>query len=112
MEPETISIHTLRMEGDLAAGITTREDIISIHTLRMEGDIVVIPLCPAIGFISIHTLRMEGDHIVYIKNPSESIFQSTPSAWRVTLATQVAPGTAQFQSTPSAWRVTAPNHNQ
>ena len=78
-----ISIHTLRMEGDLYA-ITTRiatvkfqstpsawrvtyyymdgakSDSISIHTLRMEGDTgcrhQIIP-----ASISIHTLRMEGD---------------------------------------------------
>ena len=33
---------------------------ISIHTLRMEGDLQAEPvICP--GGISIHTLRMEGD---------------------------------------------------
>ena len=34
---------------------------ISIHTLRVEGDLQAEPvICP--GGISIHTLRVEGDH--------------------------------------------------
>ena len=33
-----ISIHTLRMEGDLAAFLIFEFVVISIHTLRMEGD--------------------------------------------------------------------------
>ena len=49
------------MEGDhLAGGMTGLTYKISIHSLRMEGD-----LCNALPFptldISIHSLRMEGD---------------------------------------------------
>ena len=33
-----ISIHTLRVEGDLAAFLFFELVIISIHTLRVEGD--------------------------------------------------------------------------
>ena len=33
-----ISIHTLRMEGDLPALLVIQVSEISIHTLRMEGD--------------------------------------------------------------------------
>ena len=33
-----ISIHTLRMEGDVLAGVDRQWYNISIHTLRMEGD--------------------------------------------------------------------------
>ena len=33
-----ISIHSLRMEGDLFSGKSEREIDISIHSLRMEGD--------------------------------------------------------------------------
>ena len=36
---------------------------ISIHTLRMEGDEVTRPYSTPIG-ISIHTLRMEGDFVI------------------------------------------------
>ena len=38
---------------------------ISIHTLRMEGDIS-LPLSVVLSLISIHTLRMEGDNVCYI----------------------------------------------
>ena len=38
------------------------------------------------GKISIHTLRMEGDVNRRLGVPEEEQFQSTPSAWRVTLA--------------------------
>ena len=34
------------------------------------------------------------------------VFQSTPSAWRVTFATWADDWLRLFQSTPSAWRVT------
>ena len=33
-----ISIHTLRMEGDLGARVLLSATEISIHTLRVEGD--------------------------------------------------------------------------
>ena len=36
-------------------------DGISIHTLRMEGDVVSGVLNGSVVVISIHTLRMEGD---------------------------------------------------
>ena len=52
-------------------------------TLRVEGDDVDV-VCSNDYGISIHTLRMEGD----VRLPSgvarATIFQSTPSAWRVT----------------------------
>ncbi len=58
--------------------------------------------------ISIHTLRVEGDTADLQFFTSSSVFQSTPSAWRVTYTIRL-PGTADaFQSTPSAWRVTHP----
>ena len=80
----SISIHTLRVEGDLETatpaeidsiflstpsvwrvtlrlGKNRRDDYISIHTLRVEGDLPVeLKNSPANG-ISIHTLRVEGD---------------------------------------------------
>ena len=79
-----ISIHTLRMEGDRAALDVSSAWVISIHTLRMEGD-----PCDFFGqlgnLISIHTLRMEGDNSLLPPTFSTAAFQSTPSAWRVTL---------------------------
>ena len=58
---------------------------ISIHTLRMEGDMIDI-LEQQAAAISIHTLRMEGDEMVNMSLGVEKLFQSTPSAWRVTIA--------------------------
>ena len=79
----SISIHSLRMEGDRwdtkhtavifrfqstpsawrettgATGVTS-SIVISIHSLRMEGDIYCYSGFPGSG-ISIHSLRMEGD---------------------------------------------------
>ncbi len=33
-----ISIHTLRVEGDIVRNTAAKESYISIHTLRVEGD--------------------------------------------------------------------------
>ena len=79
---------------------------ISIHSLRMEGDVYMTiiyynyiyfnPLPPHGGrpckytnssneiAISIHSLRMEGDAVARKENFSINRFQSTPSAWRET----------------------------
>ena len=49
------------MEGDLHKREKMPDTHISIHSLRMEGD---VPVAAAGGFgwlISIHSLRMEGD---------------------------------------------------
>ena len=78
-----ISIHSLRMEGDLVSDRRDAAEEISIHSLRMEGDRIdraqpprerdFNPLPPYGGrllnatltsqpiIISIHSLRMEGD---------------------------------------------------
>ena len=56
-----ISIHTLRMEGDVEKNEENLVTLkISIHTLRMEGDLVGLFIVVLLS-ISIHTLRMEGD---------------------------------------------------
>ena len=60
MQAEIISIHSLRMEGDIINRLDIIGKGISIHSLRMEGD--KSENChhhrPE---ISIHSLRMEGD---------------------------------------------------
>ena len=57
-----ISIHSLRMEGDLLSRRTkSPEPDISIHSLRMEGDLFGHLLHFSYPNISIHSLRMEGD---------------------------------------------------
>ena len=102
-----ISIHSLRMEGDVykkyakaqryifqstpsawRETLIPLEDIlhhcISIHSLRMEGD--GYPVVPVhVGrHISIHSLRMEGDSSSEMFATMDCVFQSTPSAWRET----------------------------
>ena len=56
-----ISIHSLRMEGDHFIGCAVCIDCISIHSLRMEGD-YQLRGDQHVYFISIHSLRMEGDN--------------------------------------------------
>ncbi len=91
----SISIHSLRMEGDLINGKFTFEMYISIHSLRMEGDVQSLyyasdflhfnPLpphggrhsetfttFPVVG-ISIHSLRMEGDAYLISRRRCEVI---------------------------------------
>ena len=72
------------MEGDLVLppGHKQRE-LISIHSLRMEGDLYPYGYSDA-SDISIHSLRMEGDVLVLRRIFAASVFQSTPSAWRET----------------------------
>ena len=102
----SISIHSLRMEGDSpmrdcwiplclfqSTPSAWREtdfvrancchNIISIHSLRMEGDIYRM-LRIQNKIISIHSLRMEGDAVYFADPVAIEEFQSTPSAWRET----------------------------
>ena len=65
-----ISIHSLRMEGDVYKGGDTVSINISIHSLRMEGDLSPSGSWYAENIISIHSLRMEGDS----KTAQESVF--------------------------------------
>ena len=57
---------------------------ISIHSLRMEGDLSLVLLIVQL-VISIHSLRMEGDLPQIIDAAVTMLFQSTPSAWRETV---------------------------
>ena len=102
-----ISIHSLRMEGDIVDSLLPLQNRISIHSLRMEGDSDAMensdngaynfnPLPPHGGrrythsniiytnYISIHSLRMEGDNSDNGAYKTIMSFQSTPSAWRET----------------------------
>ena len=58
-------------------------DSISIHSLRMEGDIALFDFGIS-EKISIHSLRMEGDYFSSAPCAPPQAFQSTPSAWRET----------------------------
>ena len=86
--------------------MTYVDGIISIHSLRMEGDVFCICHRPPLR-ISIHSLRMEGDMGQKKVMMLTRIFQSTPSAWRETdRFNGFFLGIPVFQSTPSAWRET------
>ena len=126
----SISIHSLRMEGDSLPSFAFpcirsfqstpsawRETKVSLTKYEITG-------------ISIHSLRMEGD-VPFVVNPDGTVtFQSTPSAWRETTTESVVaqkanyfnplpphggrqldadskPLSGAFQSTPSAWRETS-----
>ena len=56
---------------------------ISIHSLRMEGDQMPNG-CFLTTRISIHSLRMEGDCFAVAAFIFIPVFQSTPSVWRET----------------------------
>ena len=108
----SISIHSLRVEGDVIRRITELKvpDFnplppcggrltppsfgslyfwISIHSLRVEGDGVPHQAGRGVDPISIHSLRVEGD----IKPPEYTVtlssFQSTPSVWRETVTREI-----------------------
>ena len=102
---EAISIHALRVEGDLRLGAPRVSHEISIHALRVEGDQEIVAQW--------HTLlEFQSTPSVWrattsVLNPWWSLrFQSTPSVWRATSASTSTRRAAEFQSTPSVWRAT------
>ena len=100
-----ISIHSLRMEGDYAAGKGYTFWEISIHSLRMEGDYAA-----GKGYtfweISIHSLRMEGDWKVVCCDHADCDFNPLPPHGGRLRYTDTCEWCGKFQSTPSAWRET------
>ena len=107
--PCTISIHSLRMEGDYLIFCCCNIHYISIHSLRMEGDQHLPtytykishfnPLPPHGGrlwspiafFMSQHFNPLPphgGRHCQFYRILDICIFQSTPSAWRETIIWQ------------------------
>ena len=79
----TISIHALREEGDVDAGLLENLLQISIHALREEGDLRCWGHAACL-FISIHALREEGDPFCPVRPEGRWRFLSTPSARRAT----------------------------
>ena len=71
------------MEGDRFTQHAQAERAISIHALRVEGD-VNGKLEPIEAQISIHALRVEGDSFASAASPWRAGFLSTPSGWRAT----------------------------
>ncbi len=81
---DSISIHSLRVEGDKKLFALDKCNLISIHSLRVEGDFAE-RISNDIKDISIHSLRVEGDDLRFFNIPPLPPFQSTPSVWRETL---------------------------
>ena len=127
-----ISIHSLRMEGDLVIPLLSGFVIgISIHSLRMEGDArkffewwvlnyfnplpphggrqFVKRLIPDLMQISIHSLRMEGDTLCIITPFLTSYFNPLPPHGGRHVKSMRYVVLFTFQSTPSAWRETSQN---
>ena len=89
-ETEFISIHALRVEGDILLHYYTREiAYISIHALRVEGDAAGQAQTAATNAISIHALRVEGDSSFQSTRISRCLFLSTPSGWRATVSVHI-----------------------
>ncbi len=84
-----ISIHSLRVEGDLNIATITRpsERFQSTPSAWRETRGAVYPASS--NAISIHSLRVEGDAFREFARHRRNKFQSTPSAWRETSATSL-----------------------
>ena len=76
---ENISIHSLRMEGDVFQAVDVAADTgISIHSLRMEGDSTPFVKSTNALAISIHSLRMEGDFSSNVISSNPEYFNPLP----------------------------------
>ena len=94
------------MEGDVGVETLPPDKLISIHALRVEGDLEEMAE-EAEANISIHALRVEGDVIYALEGGYEVAFLSTPSGWRATGERSICTGDYdRFLSTPSGWRAT------
>ena len=79
---------------------------ISIHALRVEGDLEPVTKKKFVA-ISIHALRVEGDRLFEVLAVGVVEFLSTPSGWRATFNEALTYLGLSFLSTPSGWRATA-----
>ena len=126
---EEISIHALRVEGDLTLLITGRGveyfyprppgggrpraaaglagcALISIHALRVEGDGAVLYFVrPASQYFYPRPPGGGRRGLTSLRN-GRGLFLSTPSGWRATYGNPVRKCECQFLSTPSGWRAT------
>ena len=80
-----ISIHSLRMEGDIITPLLYLSALIFQSTPSAWRETCAMDMIFRCRIkISIHSLRMEGDDKQRRKEEREKPFQSTPSAWRET----------------------------
>ena len=105
MSEISISIHSLRVEGDIKLYLSVLRESISIHSLRVEGD-----QCCAVAIskraISIHSLRVEGDKDGLNCISTQPYFNPLPPCGGRLYHAGDVRRDRQFQSTPSVWRET------
>ena len=103
-----ISIHALRVEGDMTQAYSPNKPCISIHALRVEGDRLLKQAGRFFVFISIHALRVEGDlheplgvkHVTIISIHALRVEGDLPEVLALLVTLFL------FLSTPSGWRAT------
>ena len=83
-QEQAISIHSLRMEGDVRAKLVSGWSLTFQSTPSAWRETHCCNALILFQIISIHSLRMEGDHNSYVCVLCICTFQSTPSAWRET----------------------------
>ena len=105
-----ISIHALRVEGDIGGGWLPLAACSFLSTPSVWRATVAWLMLTLTVNISIHALRVEGDLAHLSRGMYPWLFLSTPSVWR---ATCVKPSYFThgyiFLSTPSVWRATSPH---
>ena len=103
--PQRISIHTLRMEGDLASAVYHVFPVGFQSTpsaWRVTWLTLTRPKCRSWFQSTPSAWRVTGDFPL----PPAGLVISTPSAWRVTQILAALTPASCVISTPSAWRVT------
>ena len=81
---QRISIHSLRMEGDILNLISDLQKYLFQSTPSAWRETYEAEEIGRFLDISIHSLRMEGDGQFSGNLTANKVFQSTPSAWRET----------------------------
>ena len=102
----TISIHSLRVEGDKTSTSCAGGKYISIHSLRVEGDLINAMHLNT-SKISIHSLRVEGDWYAFVRLFVSGLhFNPLPPCGGRPIRNLHSMIFLTFQSTPSVWRET------
>ena len=105
LDHQHISIHSLRMEGDIHRTNHGRRRIISIHSLRMEGD--HLRQADTVHVVYFNPLPPHGGRRCCQRQFSRIIyFNPLPPHGGRPISSEPIAATISFQSTPSAWRET------
>ena len=83
MSEISISIHSLRVEGDQCCAVAISKRAISIHSLRVEGDYITPEMCDEIANFN-PLPPCGGRQRMAPAVRDHALFQSTPSVWRET----------------------------